>query len=97
MAHVNQGNFANALPLPRGFDGTRPEQWKDFAYKLKAYLNMQEHDFSNYMNLASASAGPVTDERHVLEHDGRQVADERGIRMSRQLKYLLITLCNGLH
>ena len=29
------------------------------------------------------------------EQDFRQVADERGIRMSRQLKYLLITLCNG--
>ena len=95
MANLNHGNFATALPLPRGFGGTRPEQWKDFAYKLKAYMNMQEHDFTNYMNLAAASVEPVTDERHILEQDGRQTADERGVRMSRQLKYLLITLCSG--
>ena len=56
---------------------------------------MQEHDFANYMNLAAASAEPVTDERHILEQDGRQIADGCGIRMSRQLKYLLITLGNG--
>ena len=90
----NQGNFARSLPLPRGFDGTRPDQWKDFAYKLKAYLNMQGPDFTNYMNLAAGSAEPVTGERHILEQDGRQVADERGTRVSRQLRYLLITLCN---
>ena len=96
MAQNNHGNFARSLPLPRGFDGTRPEQWNDFSYKLKAYLNMPESDFTNYMNLAAASVEPVTDQRHVLEQEGGgRVPDERGIRMSRQLKHLLITLCNG--
>ena len=75
MANPHQGSFARSLPLPRGFDGTRPDQWKDFVYKLKAYLNMQEHDFTNYMNLAAASVEQVTDERHILEQDGRQIAD----------------------
>ena len=69
MAQNNQGNFAGSRPLPLGFDGTRPEQCKDFAYKLKAYLNMQEPGFNNYMDLAAASAVPVTDQRHVLEQD----------------------------
>ena len=90
-----QNNFPRALPLPRGFDGHRPEHWKDFDYKLKAYLNMQEPDFSNYLNIAAASLVPVTDERLLLERDGERIPGERGIRMSRQLKYLLITLCNG--
>ena len=47
------------------------------------------------MNIAAASHVPVTDERLLLERDGERIPDERGIRMSRQLKYLLITLCNG--
>ena len=78
MAQNNQGNFTRSLPLPRGFAGTRPEQWKDFAYKLKAYLNMQEPDFNNYMDLAAASAEPVTDQSHVLEQEGGRVPDEKG-------------------
>ena len=91
-----QNNFSRALPLPRGFDGSRPELWwKDFDYRLKAYLNMQEPGFSSYMSIAASSLVPVTDERLLLERDGERIPDERGIRMSRQLKYLLITLCNG--
>ena len=62
-----QNSFSRALPLPRGFDGSRPELWKDFDYKRKAYLNMQEPDFSSYMNIAAASLVQVTDERLLLE------------------------------
>ena len=73
-----QKNFPRSLPLPRGFDGHRPEHWKDFDYKLKAYLNMQEPDFSNYLNIAAASLVPVTDERLLLERDGERIPGERG-------------------
>ena len=73
-----QNNFPRALPLPRGFDGHHPELWKDFDYKLKAYLNMQEPEFSNYMNTAAASLVPVTDERLLLERDGERILDEMG-------------------
>ena len=93
MAQPN--NFARELPLPRDFDGTRMELWKDFSYELRAYLNMLEPDFTNYMNRAADSADPVTDQRYVLEQDGARIPDERGVRMSRQLKYLLIILCTG--
>ena len=96
MAHAcGQNNFARALPLPRGFDGARPELWKDFAYKLKAYLDMHENDFSIYMDGAADSAEPITDLRHTVEHHGERVFGERVIRMSRQLKYVLTSLWNG--
>ena len=75
-----------SLPLPKGFDGTRPELWKEFSAKLKAYLDVQEPDFSNYMDAAT-----MVDIDEVYTRD----ADERVIRMSRRLKYLLITLCFG--
>ena len=62
-----ENDFVCSLPLPRAFAGARPELWEDFTFNLKAYVNMLEHDFSNYMDLASAFAEQVTDERHVLE------------------------------
>ena len=88
-------NFARELPLPRDFDGTRKEHWKNFSFELRAYLNVLEPDFVNYMSRAADSAAPVTDQRYVLEQDGARVPDERGIRMSWQLKYFLIILCSG--
>ena len=48
-------NFAQELPLPRDFDGTRMEHWKNFSFQLKAYLEMLEPDFVNCMNFAAAS------------------------------------------
>ena len=57
---------------------------------------MQEHDLTSYMNLAAASVEPVTDQRHVLEQEGLgRVPDESCVRMPRQRKYLLSTLCHG--
>ena len=75
MAH---NNFPRALPLPRGFGGSRPEFWKGFGYKLKAYMNTQEPGFSNCMNIAAASLVPVTDERLLLERDGERLPDDMG-------------------
>ena len=82
MAAQTAPNQSRVLPLPRGFDGTRPELWKDFALKLKAYLDMQEPDFSNYMNAATAVEAPLTDEVYTRDADGQRVLDERVIRMS---------------
>ena len=56
---------------------------------------MIEPDFSNCMNYAAASVDPVTDQCHVLEQAGVRVPDERYIRMSGQLRYLLIILGSG--
>ena len=78
-------NFPGELPLPRDFDGTRLDQWKNFASELTAYCDMLELSFSNCTRRAAASPGPVTDQRHVLEQDGLRVTDERHIRMSEPL------------
>ena len=84
-----------SLPLPKGFDGTRPELWKEFSVKLKAYLDIQEPDFSNYMDAATLVDAPLTDEVYTRDADGQRILDERVVRVSRRLKYLLITLCTG--
>ena len=94
-AAAGQHNYARALPAPRGFDGTRPELWKEFADKLTAYAGLQDHDFSNYMDAAARAAQPITDERHTRERQGEVVPGERAARRSRQLRYVLSTLCNG--
>ena len=46
------------LPPPKSFDGTRQEGWKDFAFKLKAYLNIQEPDFGALMDESGLSQNP---------------------------------------
>ena len=44
--HVSAETAASPS-LPRDFDGTRVELWKDFSLQLKAYLEMLEPDFVN--------------------------------------------------
>ena len=94
-AHANFANTASRLPLPRGFDGTKPEHWPEFAFKLKAHLNMIEPDYSRLMGAATAQHLPVTDEQLTINIGGEDIPDQRKLRMSRHLKYLLILLCNG--
>ncbi len=60
-AHANFANTASRLPLPRGFDGTKPEHWQELAFKLEAYLSMTEHDYSRLMDAATQQHVPVTD------------------------------------
>ena len=88
-------NVVRGLPPPRGFDGTRPELWKEFPLMLKAYMDLQEHYFSTNMDSASISPQAITDEWQTLDHHGESVPDERLAQVSRHLKNLLISLCNG--
>ena len=94
-AAAQSRSFPGELPLPRDFDGTRKDQWKNFANELTAYLEMLEPDFVNCMNHAAASAEPVTAHNRVLEQLEARIPDERYFRMSEQLRYLLIILCSG--
>ena len=95
MANPAMGNM-RSLPLPKGFDGTRPEEWKDFVLKLKSFLNMQEHDYGETMDTTSVDPHAVTDARLVTRDENNAlIVDIRRVRMSRYLKYLLILLCNG--
>ena len=68
-------DFARWLPLPRGFDGTRPELWTEFAFILKACMSVPEHDFSTHMDTAEISLHAITDEWQTLEHQADIVPD----------------------
>ena len=81
--------------LPRDFDGTRVELWKDFSFQLKAYLEMLEPDFANCMNFAASSQQPLTDKCYVRGLEGTLLDEARWVRMSQQLRYFLILLCSG--
>ena len=60
--------MATRLPPPKGF-GTRPELWEDFAFKLKSYLNLQEHDYGEVMDRSSTDLDPITDDLMTWKPD----------------------------
>ena len=73
MANPNMANM-RSLPLPKGFDGTRPEEWKDFVLKLKSFLNIQEHDFGEIMDFTAIDRHVIADVRFVTrDADNTQI------------------------
>ena len=63
--HVS-AETAASLSLPRDFDGTRVELWKDLSFQLKAYLEMLEPDFVCCMNFATSPREPIADEKFCV-------------------------------
>ena len=83
MATTANPQIGRGLPPPSGFDGTKPELFEDFAFKLKSYLSLQEPNFSGIMDYAPRQTEPIIDDALVTQNaEGQLAADERQIRMS---------------
>ena len=79
------------LPPPKNFSG-KQEDWDDFSYRFKAYMVMRNHKFERFFNVAETATAELTSENFRGEGG---VVDEEGIKLSHELHYMLIHVCEG--
>ena len=80
------------LKPPKDFDG-QPQNFENFSYKLKSYLDLTDGDFSIYMTAVEDFPDEVTDAGIVLNLQPPEAA--RRLRLSRSLHHILVSLCTG--
>ena len=74
------------LPLPGKFSG-RYEDWEDWSWTFKTYMNMMEPTLAPYMDSCCDMALELTDE-DLKDPDSEQITKSR-VLFSRKLHYLL--------
>ena len=76
--------------MPKPFSG-KAEDWDDFSFKFKAYMVMKNADYVTIFSGAEKSTGVITDQHFIIEGDLK----EDLVKLSRELQYMLIHLCEG--
>ena len=87
--------FNSNLPFqftpPSKFDGKR-EDFEEFSFTLKAYLNLMDKTFAGTMVQAESSDTEIGDAFFMLP-DGS--ANIKTLELATTLQWLLVTLCTG--
>jgi hypothetical protein len=78
------------VPMPKPFSG-KAEDWDDFSFKFKAYMVMKKADYVTIFTGAEMSTDVITDQHFIIEGDLK----EDLVKLSRELQYMLIHLCEG--
>ena len=87
--------FSSSLPFqfapPSKFSGKR-EDFEEFSFTLKAYLNLMEGTFGSTMLQAEETENDITDD-FFRNPDGS--FNDKLAQMATSLQFLLVTLCTG--
>ena len=76
---------------PESYSG-KQEDFLEFSFKFKAYLNLSDKDFGNYMAQAEHATTTIRDHDYVLA-DG--TPDQNALKLSRELFNALVCSTSG--
>ena len=75
---------------PEAFNGDH-ETFEDFAFKFKAYMNLESSGYDRLFNFAEVNDKPITDDD--LTVDG--VVNQTNMDLSKKLNFMLIQVLQG--
>ena len=76
------------FPTPNTYGG-KHDEWEDWAYKFKSYMQISNFEFGQLLNAAETSTEEVTDAKLTYEAEGTGI-DTHRVEMSRLLHYALV-------
>ena len=75
---------------PEAFNGDH-EKFEDFAFKFKAYMNLESSEYDRLFNFAEVNDQPITDDDFTV--DG--VVNQMNVDLSKKLNFMLIQVLQG--